>query len=128
MGTMFKATIIYIIGCIALCGYAGYFLFYQADSAGDYALWIVLPLAWVISYFPIVTPMVTTWRFKQVFDTLKDAKDIKQAIEASDVSDEEVIELIQTHSDLPGPVVDHLYPKLKQAFVKRMSEEQQETK
>ena len=124
MGTMFKATIVYIIGCIVLCGYAAYFLFTQADSAGDYALWIVLPLAWVISYFPIVTPLVSAWRFKQLFDVLKDSKDIKQAIQSSDVNDEDIMQMIETHSKLPGPIVEHIYPKIKNALVERIQQEE----
>lgn len=126
MGTMFKATIIYVIGCLILCGYAAYFLFLKADSAGDYALWIVLPLAWVFCYFPIATPIITALRFKQLFNTLQDAQDIKQAIDDADISDEEVIELIKTHTNLPEPILNHVYPKLKQAFVQRIAEEKQQ--
>jgi len=80
MGAMFKAIVIYIIGCIALCSYDGYFLFLKAASVSDYALWVILPLAWIISYFPIVTPLLSTWQFKKLFNTLQDAKDIKTSI------------------------------------------------
>lgn len=123
MGSMLKATIIYIIGGISLCSYAAYFLFLKADSASDYALWIILPLAWIISYFPIVTPLVSAWQFKKLFNTLQNAKDIKQAIQTADISDEEVMQMIQTHSNLPATIVNHIYPKIKRSLIQHMEQE-----
>lgn len=105
--------VIYIAGCLTLVPWCVWTLLTTA-TRDQYALLIVLPFAWVLSYWPMMGSLVAAWnihRFMKKLDTLKTTEDIRQAFLAHGV-DDAVIDMIARENRLPVWLVRKVAKKL----------------
>jgi len=105
--------VIYILGCLTLVPWCVWTLFTTATK-DDIALLIVLPLAWVISYWPMMGSLMAAWnihRFMRKLDNLKTTEDIRREFLAHGL-DETVIDMIARENKLPAWLVRKVIRKL----------------
>ncbi|TNF33150.1 MAG: hypothetical protein EP312_10090 [Gammaproteobacteria bacterium] len=105
--------VIYILGCLTLVPWCVWTLF-TAATKDNIALLIVLPLAWVISYWPMMGSLVAAWnihRFMKKLDDLKTTDDIRREFLAHGL-DDAVIDMIAHENKLPAWLVRKVIRKL----------------
>ncbi len=104
---------IYIAGCLTLVPWCVWTLFTTA-TRDQYALLIVLPFAWVLSYWPMVGSLMAAWnihRFMKTLENLKTSDDIKREF-LSHGMDKTVVELIARENKMPVWLIQKIIKKL----------------
>lgn len=112
---------IYILGWLTLVPYCVWQLCTNATK-DNLALLIMLPVGWILFYFPIVVPLLSAWKIRQLMKLLDDPE--KLVAKLREVKDgegrERVIDFIARENGVPKFVIRWLYrriePHLQQAL------------
>jgi hypothetical protein len=112
-----RFTVLWVLGLLTLVPASVYYLLYHAPRE-QYALFIVLPLAWIFGYWGVAGPLIAAVRVRRVFRTLEQVRTREQlvALIREPETREAAIDLIARENGLPRFLAKHVYALLERKF------------